>query len=322
MDYADAHGGLVSACGCCGLVASDHILNEMSVAALQRVALDYAGLTNVLREETNDAPYVPIEVALTELLGEHALELADEVEGPLLEALSGTYVDADGILVAAASSASIWQAKAWPTTLEAKAGKLVSGAALTGAHDVPFGPLLSDLDRLRIVNGMIRSAKYATNEYFNTQVMPSLIDAANSAVLNGAGNDLGELESIRGLLDRRLRSVPYWNLVANAAASRAYHFGLLKVGYAAGYQTATFWNPNDERTSTICRAMYGTQWSVGDLVGLADSIANAADVDEVKKITPWLKPSDIAGLDPRQLLNLGVAIPPLHGRCRSKILLS
>ena len=85
---------------------------------------------------------------------------------------------------------------------------------------------------------------------------------------------------------------------------------------------ATFWNPNDERTSIICRAMYGTQWNVGDLVGLADSIANATDVDEVKKITPWLKPSDIAGLDARQLLNLGVAIPPLHGRCRSKILLS
>jgi len=279
------------------------------------------GLEKALRDE-NDAPYVPHEVALTSLLAEHAADLADAAEPALTRALSGSYLDAGAVRVAAATSASAWQARAWPTTVQAKTGSIISNASLVGAQTVPWAPALSDLDRLRIVNGMVRSAKYATNNYFNTQVMPSLLDAVNSAVLNGSANDAGELEAIRAMLDRRLRSVPYWNLVANAAASRAYHFGLLKAAQASGnYTEIELYNPNDARTSAICRALVGTRWRIADLSLLADRIADAVDVDEVKTITPWLKPSEIAGKSADELLALGVAIPPLHGRCRSKLLL-
>lgn len=320
MDFADAHHGSDAPCGCCGYHASEATLNEMSAQLLERAALDFAGLEKVRREESNDAPYVPHEVKLTDLLANHAAGIADEIEGPMLEVLSGSHIDVDRIITTGRAVDSEWQARAWPKTVEAKFGVLASGAALVGGHNVSFGaPLLSDLDRLRIVNGMIRSAKYSTNNYFNTQVMPALIDAAHAAVLDGAANDAMQLAEIRAMLDRRLRSVPYWNVVANAAASRAYHFGYLKVGVAAGEETVEFWNPNDEKTSAICRQLYGTQWRASDVAFLADRIADAPDVSAVKEITPWYKASELAGKTPAELLNMGAVIPPLHGRCRSEL---
>lgn len=319
MDFVDAHFGDASPCGCCGHTASEALLNEMALMQLQRVALDYGDLLEVRRAEDADAPYVPAEVSLTELLGEHANEIADEVEQPILDALNRDYVDADRISSATNAAAAIWASRAWPSTLEAKVGVTVNGAALMGANGVPFAPVLGDVDRLRIVNGMLRSAKYTTNNYFNTQVMPALIDAANFAVLNGRGNDAEELQAIHRLLDRRLRSVPYWNVVANAAASRAYHFGYLKAGVAKGWATVQFQAVLDTKTSEMCINLNGTQWRAGDVSLLADRIADATDTNEVKQITPWLKSDDISDWSPEALLNAGVVIPPVHGRCRSKL---
>ena len=306
-------------CGCCGHHATEAILNELTLAQIERATLDFAGLQRVLREETGDAPYVPAEVSLTQLLAEHTAEIADEIEGPILRALGGTHVDASGVITAATGAAAVWQARAWPTTLEAKVGKTIDGAALIGQFDHGIlAPPLHDVHRLQIVNGMVRSAKYTTNNYFNTQVMPALVDAVNSAVLSGNSNDAGELEAIRAMLDRRLRSVPYWNTVANAATSRAYHYGYIKTGIAMGKRTVRYQAILDARTSQMCINLNGLEWYAGDVSLLADRIATAT-VEEVKVLTPWLKPGDIDDWSPASLLGRGVVIPPIHGRCRSKL---
>lgn len=319
MDFHDAHSGDPSGCGCCGSHATETLLNEMAVMQLQRVALDYAGLEKVRRAEDGDAPFVPHEVKLTEILAEHAAEVADEAEKPILDALNRDYVDPARISNAANAAAAIWQAKSWPSTLEAEIADLIDNASLTGAHAIPFGPELGDLDRLRIVNGMVASAKYTTNNYFNTQVMPALVDAANLAVMDGKNNDAVQLRQIHAMLDRRLRSVPYWNVVANAAASRAYHFGYLKVGVAKGWDTVVFTATIDSVTSEMCQNLNGTKWRAADVALFADRIAAAKDVDALKEISPWKKVDDIADWSPKALLDLGVVIPPVHGRCRSRL---
>lgn len=292
----------------------------MSLQQTERKLLDYAGLERVLREETADAPFVPSEVALTELLAENADRLATKVESDIHEAINRPgYVNPAIITAALTTANSQWEADAWPKQLENNYRVVLAQTALLGQHDIPFGPELPDLDRLRIVNGMSKAAKYYTNAYFNRQVMPALVDAAHASVMNGTSHDGEAMNAIRALLDRRLRSVPYWNLVANAAASRAYHFGYLKTGVAHGLQTVQFVAIIDERTSEICISMNGTQWSAPDVALFADRIADATDVENVKNIAPWPKLSEIAGKSSAELLAIGCVIPPLHGRCRSQL---
>lgn len=315
MSFLDDH----TTCGCCGFHATEAALNLMSLQQIERSLLDYAGLERIMRDENPDAPFVPSEVALTELLAENANKLAGRVEGRIHDALDRHgYVNEAAITAALVSANSTWQNEAWPRDLENNYRVKLAQTALLGAHEISFGSELADLDRLRIVNGMAKSAKYYTNGYFNNQVMPAVVDAVHSAVLNGATPDGEELNAIRALLDRRLRSVPYWNLVANAAASRAYHYGYLKAGIASGLATVQFVAIIDERTSAICISMNGTQWRAQDVALLADRIADA-EGDAVKEIAPWVKPTDIAGMSSGDLLAMGVVIPPLHGRCRSQL---
>lgn len=307
-----------TACGCCGYHASEDILTKMSFAALERAALDYVGLKRVLKEESGDAPYVDGEVRLTELLADNAMEQADQIEEPLFEAIGDEYLDEVRITTAMMIGGAAWQAASWPDKLENEVRETLSAIALIGQHDIPFGPALSDIQRLRIVNGMSLSAKYYTNRYFNEHVMTAVVDAVHVAVLNGLANDQNQIRAIHTLLDRRLRSVPYWNIVANGAASRAYHYGYIKTGEAHGFTTIGFQATMDSKTSQICRDMNGKQWHIRQLSDLADRIADA-NGDEIKTVAPWMKPADIEGMDETQLALAGVAIPPLHGRCRSRL---
>lgn len=315
MPFFDDH----RTCGCCGLDATEAMLDHLAWQAAERVALDYEGLVRVLREETGDAPYVDGEVRLTQLLAENASSLADEVERPVLAALDLGYVDEAKITASMVTAGALWQAGAWPRTLETQYRETLSSLALLGQHDIAFGPELADLDRLRIVNGMSKSAKYYTNAYFNDHVMPAIVDAAHQSVLNGTSHDGDELRAIRALLDRRLHSVPYWNLVANVASSRAYHYGYLKAGVAAGLNTVQFVATVDERTSAICLSLNGTQWRGGDVALFADRIADV-EGDGIKQVAPWMRASDVAGKSSRELLDMGVVIPPVHGHCRSQLM--
>jgi len=305
-------------CGCCGANATESILNDLSVMQLERRVRDYTGLRTALKIDTGDAPFVDSEADLTELLSENASSLADEVEEPILDALDRDGLNENSVATAAATSAAIWDNNSWPSTLEAKVGIALDGATLLGQHEVPLSLPLSDTERLRIVTGMSQSAKYYTNNYFNTQVMPVLVDAVHSAVLNGTSNDLQELQAIRELLDRRLRSVPYWNIVANASASRAYHYGYIKTGVFMGKRHIVYTIVRDSKTSAICLELAGKRWKAQDVNILADRIATATP-EEIKTITPWLRLDDVRGLNEAQLLALGVVVPPIHGHCRSRL---
>jgi len=306
-------------CGCCGFHATQKFLNEMAVQRLHRTALNWAGLERVIRTESGDVPYVPGEVRLTELLADNADRMASEIEQPIRDALDRPYLDEVAVTDAAQQANQRWQEESYPEGLDNEVREVLSATALIGAHELGFAPALDDIDRLRIVNGMSASAKYYTNRYFNTHVMTALIDAVHVAVLDGTSNDGAQIRAIHALLDRRLRSVPYWNIVANAAASRAYHYGYIKTGLASGLRTIRFSAVIDSRTSEICQAMNGTTWRTADLSAFADQIATAT-TDDIKDVAPWVKASDIQGLTPAQLLTMGVAIPPLHGRCRSQLI--
>lgn len=299
-------------CGCCGFHAQEDILDALAARGVYRAA-------GVVRNEPGDPPFTGAEEDLTGALAENADEAAAQVEGPLQDALAGEGFDEDVVLQRASEAASAWERVSWGAGVAGVTSEIITGATQTGVAQAAVSNALSDLDMFRIVNGMSQSAKYYTNQYFNTQVMPALVDAVQDAVLRG--ERATGAAAIREVLDRRLRSVPYWRLVANAAASRSYHYGLVMMGAQGSAREVVYRAVIDTRTSEICQAMNGTRWPISDMVDLVQRIADA-DPEQIRVVTPWMRIDDIRDLSPSQLYALGVAVPPLHGNCRSELVLA
>jgi hypothetical protein len=163
--------------------------------------------------------------------------------------------------------------------------------------------------------GLVAAAKYSTNNFFNTQVIPAVEREVEKLFNNAQPN----LSPILNVLDNRLRSVPYWNVVANAAASRAYHYGYAKAAEALGYTYYEFVAVMDKRTSEICRHMNGKKFTVSAAVDIMQRSADAESPEDLKQIQPWITVDQAKSMDTEALKNNGVLIPPLHGSCRSTI---
>lgn len=120
------------------------------------------------------------------------------------------------------------------------------------------------------------------------------------------------------------RSELYWQGLASTVSTRARSFGALEAMSELGVVSYEYINPQDERTSDICRALDGKIFSVKGAVALKQKLLNAKTPEEVKEITPWPKVTELyrkSGVikTSEQLLAQGIAWPPLHFHCRSVI---
>jgi hypothetical protein len=305
MDFDwTAHSG----CSCCGEQHLIQSLDEITLRRLQRVALS-------TKAAGDEPPFVTMEEGATVDLADNADAVADDIYPRLIKAIEHDPFDRSTLRLEVEIAEQAWRERAWPGSLE-EALSALYGDALDAGDGALATTRISFLERMRMVNGMLGSTKYYTNEYFNTQVMPAVIDAVDAATVNQGRN--AAIDAIRQVLDRRLHSVPYWNIVANAAVSRSYHYGLIHSGVRAGYRFVQFSAVRDDKTSQICLDMDGKQWSAMDLLNLVDRMAQAG-VAELKRMAPWVKPAEIAGKTETELLDMGVCIPPLHGHCRSQL---
>jgi hypothetical protein len=192
----------------------------------------------------------------------------------------------------------------------------------TGAGTAAAGTILEAAPSARLVrDGIVAASKYYTNRFFNTFIIPEIIQRIELILAGTPFNEVPDLTDLRAILDRRLRSVPYWRLVANAAMSRAYHYGYIKAAELRGVLQYRFVAVLDSRTSEICQAMNGTVFNVSTAARLMERVAEAPDVEQVKTLMPWRKVSEVRGLSPAELEALGVMVPPLHGNCRSTLVI-
>jgi hypothetical protein len=304
-------------CGCCGGDALGQLLFEIEFYLAERSAGRVNSVRPVYKADDADPPYVEDEAEITRILAEDADDAASAAERPILDALDNDHIDEDRVLDAAKQAESIWENTSFSASTEG-ALTVAVGAAIDRGIRIAEATRIGDADWFRILSGMVSSSKYYSNTYFTTQVMPDLVDAVRQAILMGERNTA--MDAIRGLLDRRLRSVPYWNVVANAAANRSYHYGLVKAGYANGRTGVMFRALMDAKTSELCAGLNGTTWSIVSAIDLLDRIATAT-VAEIKDIAPWKKWDDVREFTPEQLYAAGVMVPPLHGRCRSQLVL-
>jgi hypothetical protein len=104
------------------------------------------------------------------------------------------------------------------------------------------------------------------------------------------------------------------------AASRGYHYGLLK-SYQQLQNTAyRIVAIIDGHTSSVCRAMNGREFLVTDAVNRMESIADDPDPQAAKNRSPWLKLADVEGKTSAELAAMGFTVPPFHGRCRTTVI--
>lgn len=122
------------------------------------------------------------------------------------------------------------------------------------------------------------------------------------------------------LVDSRLQGTAYWDVVANATASRSYHYGLLKAATIQRFRTFQFVAVIDSVTTPICRAMNGRVFSVQSALDLMEDAFSSPDLETYKETMPWFTSDEgIADADEAVLSAAGILIPPLHARCRSTI---
>lgn len=192
---------------------------------------------------------------------------------------------------------------------------LSKGSGLTGSDQEIFRLLQTK----EILSDMTKATKYFTNHYFNDHVVPDLHSIVEKLLQGQSDNiDVEGYQAIREAMSARLKNVPYWRLVANASASRGFHYGAVKAGMSQGYKAYQIVAVLDDRTSKICQHMNGKEFWVAD-AELQVVRAALAQGDEIKFVAPWLSEGEIIGKNANELREAGFIIPPFHGNCRSTI---
>jgi hypothetical protein len=154
------------------------------------------------------------------------------------------------------------------------------------------------------------------------------------------------------------RGKPYWDIVATSFANRGRTYTQLAAFDEADVEHYRFEAVLDSVTSEVCRFMHGREFSVERARQRFDEVEQADDPEAVANLQPWMRvgadsggnqvlyyeragrrrmvarvdepsvgASDRVGryssaLSTDELEAAGVTVPPLHGRCRSTIVIS
>ena len=171
-----------------------------------------------------------------------------------------------------------------------------------------------------VKNGIVRSSKYHVNKMFNGILALAIIKKAEKRLEQGvAGREI--FKEAVNTIETRYKSPIYWEIVANASASRAYHYGLVKGAQGAGFSRVIFKAILDKRTSEICKKLNGKSWLISDVVQQYEQVAISNDPESIKALTPWIAADDYDALSDIQMVQAGVIAPPRHAHCRSTLVI-
>jgi len=197
----------------------------------------------------------------------------------------------------------------------------------------------------------IRDAYGRRHEEFSRRAR----DIVASGQERGLGRDdiVGELA--QQLTAVTNRSTSYWETVATSFANRGRTYTQLAAFDEAGVARFRFDSILDQQTSTVCRFMHGRVFSVARAVQRFNDVEAAGEPERITELQPWVQVgadpdgnqilfykragrrhlvaqvdesavghSDKVGrysraLGAGQLEAAGIAAPPLHGRCRSTL---
>jgi len=194
-----------------------------------------------------------------------------------------------------------------------------------------------DRPRQEAVDWLVKHDRFWLGKVFPEHVS----DSFKETIVQGLDEGLG-----RKAIGKRLREmmvgtpgspgkIELYNRVAAASVNRANNWGGMFSMEAAGAEEYVFRAVMDVRTSNICRELNGRTFSVPRVM---KSVRRALDgpPSSIEEIAPWptydIKRDDfyietngersyLKGKSSDWLADHGVALPPLHGSCRSVVVL-
>lgn len=224
-------------------------------------------------------------------------------------------------------------------------------------YGLRIGVDLTTVDKRILDHAAKSQANYIRDEYGRRRA--GLSKEARKIVSQGLGEGASSTTIARRLdvsLSAKgiNRSRWYWDTVASNTASRARSYSSLSSYKEHGIQRYIFDAVLDEVTTPQCRFTHGKVFSVEVTLNKFNEVAQNPDPQAVTTIQPWVRlgkdPNGVEQLfipgEPRtviadvkrnavgtkddvgaynqrlsdiQLLARGVAVPPLHGGCRSRI---
>ena len=241
----------------------------------------------------------------------------EEAHGEFLRALGNTYT-ASGLNRGAEAAGRVLSDLVTEEDFQAIRSAQVQ-AARRGAAVVNGLQVFDEISTVTdIYDGMARASRYFTNNYFNNRVLPGLQRAVQAIIEN---DDLVDPDQVfthlrRRLDDRLLGRVPYWHTVSTSAASRAYHYGVIRAGRRLGYRGYRLVAVMDHKTSDICRTLNGREFWLADAERIYERVA-AAEGDDIREVHPWIQGEEARGLTEDEVLERATYVPPFHGRCRT-----
>ena len=168
---------------------------------------------------------------------------------------------------------------------------------------------------LRTLKWLKNDSTYWIGTYYDRELQDAIRTNVEFTIQQGMSRaDAGKyLRQMFG--DQFQKSTSYWEGLSNHIVTRTREFGKI-AGYEAGGITKVEYRALlGPHTCDICLELNGTIFDVGQLVDQRDAIMSAATPEAAKEAAPWLKLEQIQGLNPAQLAEKGVVMPPVHFHC-------
>lgn len=168
-------------------------------------------------------------------------------------------------------------------------------------------------------------------------------ETVREAVKPGVAEGLGRVEAgkqvadvVRSQLDKVTvpggfngTAAKYFEGLAANTSTNSRVRGQIRSFVDAEIETYVLTNPNDNRTSPICRHVDGKRFTIGAGTTQIERQMSAQSPADLRALHPWLplaeilKISPVAGhvsaADSRALASRGLALPPFHFRCRTTV---
>jgi len=174
----------------------------------------------------------------------------------------------------------------------------------------------------RAINAVTENSTFWIGNHYDRDVQGRVRKVAEDLLEEGAGAFRTGRRFAEEFGEEFNKSQNYWDLLGTVTTTRSRSFGQLQSLIDAGAEAVEIDAVIDHRTSDICEAADGIVIPIDAIRGQRDSLLEADDPTAWKEIAPWPSDDEAKDWGTEDFIENGVMIPPLHGHCRSGLVIA